>query len=100
MLDIFENVAIPSDERRGRLMYLLLHREERLLGRAKFPSSRFPWRSTYTGDHAGMGRVGWRIDLDQRTARLLRKLRKLRRDPKAFLMDSPLPGSRALSKML
>jgi glycosyltransferase involved in cell wall biosynthesis len=94
VLDIYRQADIPPEERRARLRYLLIHRDELLLGA---PAPRGPWkRTTATVVETPGGEVQKSAPSAAPADRFQRKMRKLRRDPRAFFADAKLGPLRTL----
>lgn len=84
LVDIFRTAPLPDDETRSRLKYLLLDDGERKLGDPLEPGRR---AGIKLGDYRSPRSVDLGRYLD-RVAGMRRKVRKLRRSPRAFFEDS------------
>ncbi len=107
LIDIARSAPCSSFEKRGRLKYLLMAKDERVLGpETLHRSNRLgpDVRRTSGDTDAGWSfRRGAALMNDQsyqeRLNRIRRKYRKLRRDPKAFFGDSRLGPIKALKRL-
>ncbi len=97
LLAIYREAEIPDASQRARLKYLMVQRDEALLGP---PAPHGAWSErtiglvgVLRGGEAARGHIG-----EGRREVWARKLRKLKSDPKRFFEDSAVPPLRVLSR--
>lgn len=98
LLEIYEQASCPDEETRSRLRYLMIQRDEALLGP---PAPKGAWNrraighvGVLRGGEAARGHVG-----ESRRDVFARKLRKFQSDPKRFFEDSSVAPLRALGRL-
>ena len=100
LVDIFTSAPMATDEQRSRLKYLMIHREEMLVGPIDFAETDDNWAAKLKHRHAQVRKGLSGTALEEQKEKVLRRYRKFQRDPKSFLEDSRHRSLNLLSKVL